>query len=425
MSKLNQQEISVLTDMPDHRYVSKVLKDAYCSGGLSEFRRFIETTNVSIKEKYKQLAVLLRGNDNTLIIYKDNHKIWELSAWIKSKDNILCKVSFDFNHARYTVNWEEYYDKLYELGFRIGNRSGAETLETDNRIRITRNKKKKVIGGEIGTMSCTREYFDAQFVKCSYQLIMDLVCDFFKNQEIDYFREAVSGQYEEVKNVVGAGSNVLVEKRWQQRLLLHFQDMKNGYYAYDLEFHQIFPDSKYVKAFAKEHGEEFVNVEAKNIKTKLGTNEPDMLAIRYEKGVPKALVMLEVKSTKTACESKTSGVKKHLIGMCNYANEEIFMRNRRIDAYQSLLQFQEMGIISGDVEIGEIPDDLPVEKVLLLTNARIPDEEKGKSQSSALDYFKQYKDDIKSLSEKYGCSVWTTHSNYWDSEIVIDECPYK
>ena len=67
-----------------------------------------------------------------------------------------------------------------------------------------------------------------------------------------------------------------------------------------------------------------------------------------------------------------------MIGMKAYAEQSIFMNNRRRDAYESLCQYQRMGIIPSDIIIKQIPDDLPVEKVLLLTNANVPIEEGGK-----------------------------------------------
>ena len=226
MKKLNSLELSVLDDFTEHRYVSETLEEAFYSGGLSEFRKFILAFNKGLTRKYEGLAVLLRGNDNKIIIYKDNHKIWELSAWKQSNNKVNCKVSFDFNHARYTKDWPEKYNRLYDLGFRLGVPRKAEVLPSDNRIKITRNKK-EVIGGEIGMISCTRESFSDDFVKKSYEVIRELLEDYFKCQEIDYFRKAVASavKYKDVDKIKGLGSSVLVEKRWQQRLLFYFQDI--------------------------------------------------------------------------------------------------------------------------------------------------------------------------------------------------------
>lgn len=43
-------------------------------------------------------------------------------------------------------------------------------------------------------------------------------------------------------------------------------------------------------------------------------NEPDLLAIRYSKGIPEVIVLIEVKSREQACkdEDKNSGIQKHI-----------------------------------------------------------------------------------------------------------------
>lgn len=420
MNELNREEIIVLEHMEDHRSVSDELEKAFCTGGLREFRKFILRQNQEIKDKHHKLAVFLRGNgeNEAVIVYKDNHKIWELSLSGK-----CCKVSFDFNHARYTKKWNEELDKLLKLGFELGERRKAEVLKSDNRIRIKRNDDHNVIGGEIGLISSKKEYFDNNFVKKSYKIIYGLVSDFFKPHTDDYFRIEVSKEYPEAENVKGAGQNVLVEKRWQQRLFFHFNDMKNGYYAYDLEFSQRYPDANFVKNYAINNGKQFFSVNARRIKTKLGTNEPDMLAIRYENGEPQALVLIEVKSTYTACESKTSGVKEHMEGMDRYAKQKIFMRNRITDAYNCLRQYQRMGFINNDAIIPKIPDTLAIEKVLLFTNASIPQEECVKSKKSALQYLQINWNDICAWANAYGCAIWKTEDNYWSDKIDIVEIP--
>lgn len=423
--KLNQEEMTVLKEMTDHRYVEQTLKDAFMDGGLSEFRKFIINQNSKISDKHEKLAALLRGNDNKIIVYKDNHKIWELSATKKE-----CIVRFDFNHARYTREWEKELQKLKKMGFELSKSKKSDKLERlpeDNRIKIKRNKNNVVIGGSIGYITCRKGNFDKKFVNDSYKIIMSLVENFFKPQEKDYFREAVKNstnlEYQAVSEITGTGKGVLVEKRWQQRLLFHFNNVQDGYCAYDLEFSQKYPDSDFVKRYAKKTGEIYLSVKAQNIKDKLGTNEPDMLAIRYEDGKPKALVFIEVKSTESACEGD-SGVEEHMKGMYNYSKESIFMLNRRKDAYESLCQYKEFGLLDID-KVESIPNDLPIEMVMLFTNANVPKEISADSnKASSIDYFNKEKGKIKKWAKKYNCSVWTTDSNYWSNDIVINVNPF-
>lgn len=167
-----------------------------------------------------------------------------------------------------------------------------------------------------------------------------------------------------------------------------------------------------------------VDHSAYDIKEKLCTNEPDMLAIKYEGGNPKALVLIEVKSTESACKGEKSGIKKHMEGMKEYAEQHVFMNKRRIDAYESLLQYQRMKFIPGDVEIKEITEDLPVEKVLLLTNAEVPNSEGGEPKVSALDYLKNNVDAVAKWAKESDCKVWTTCNNYWDDKLDINMNPF-
>ncbi len=425
MSELNNEELSVLRDMEDHRYVSDDLLKAFCSGGLSEFRKFILEKNKNIRKKHEKLAVLLRGNSDTIIVYQNNHKIWELSV-DKGKN---CRVSFDFNHARFSDGWEGMLDELiHDWKFCLPTpRTTTEVLPTDKRIRIKRNSRNDVIGGSIGTIKCTKKEFDKDLVKRSYEIITGFVTDFFKSQNTDLFREAVREDptYKmQLKDVEGTGKGVLVEKRWQQRLLFHFDNMQNGYYAYDLEFSQKFPDSDYVKKYAKENGDRYAMVDAKEIKKKLGTNEPDILAIRYENAIPQSLVFIEVKSTYGACDGD-AGIAKHMKGMANYGKQPIFMNNRRKDAYRSLVQYQTLGSIPEGINIEPIDNNLPIEKVVLLTNSHVPKVEGGNITPSACDYFKDNKEKIRKLADKYECDVWTTNSNYWEDDIAINMTPFN
>ena len=436
---LSSLEKEVLINMEDHRWVTDPLESAFISGGLSEFRNYVIDYNAGKNKKggavksHERIAILLRGNDNRIILYKNNHKILELSAR-EIRGKIICSVRFDYNHARYTKDWYKKLKELEGMGFRLGKSENAEYLPKDimkkltgneeRIIKVTRNKKHMVIGGEIGTISCSKEIFSHDDVEKCLDTIQGLIKDFFKTQSTDYYRQAVSLMYPYVSKTSGSGANVLVEKRWQQRLLFHFSNMQDGYYSYDLEFSQKYPDKAFVERFAKKHGDKYLVVTADSIKEALGTNEPDMLAIRYENGEPKALVLIEVKSTLSACKSKTSDVKKHMEGMHEYANQKLFMQNRKTDAFETLCQYQRMGVISNKTSIKEIPDNITdIEKVMLFTNANVPQEECIKPKESALDYLKKNWGDVCKWSKKYGCEVWKTEDNYWSDNIDISKIP--
>ncbi len=419
-ANLSKEEINVLKKMDDHRCVSLALENAFCDGGLSSFKNFINHFNDKAK-KHEKIAVLLRGNNNSIIVYKNNHKDWELSA---SKDK--CTVKFDFNHARYTSGWEEVLETLTKsqedggLGFCLPKRKKeTELLPSDKKIKITRNKKHEVIGGEIGVLCCSRESFDMAFVEENYSIIAGLIDDFFSREKTtDFFKKAVKDdpQYRHLlKNDGGKRVEDLIEKRWQQRLLFEFDNMQDGYYAYDLEFAQKYPDKNFVEKCAKKYGKPYQYVNAKDLKEKLVVNEPDMLAVKYDKnGDPNALVFIEIKSKWSACEG-ASDIPTHMSGMKKYTEQRIFMKNRIEDCNRSLKQLKEMEIINKDVNLKIIDDDIPIERLLILTNCNNPEAEPSKE--SALEYFETHMVKIKEWANDNECDVWITKSNYWEDTI--------
>ncbi|MBQ7563365.1 MAG: hypothetical protein IJT16_05185 [Lachnospiraceae bacterium] len=61
----------------------------------------------------RQKLNLLRGNGEpeSIIIYHNNHKIWELT-YLKSKKK--GKVSFDYNHARYYKRYRQKFQDAFK-----------------------------------------------------------------------------------------------------------------------------------------------------------------------------------------------------------------------------------------------------------------------------------------------------------------------
>ena len=115
--ELTKEEKELLEVMEDHRSVSETLEDAFYEGSLSEFRKFILDYNKDAKKQDK-IAVLLRGNSNSIIAYYHNHKLWELSIVTRNgSDEKVGRVAFDFDHARYTSKWRNIFDDLIKNGF--------------------------------------------------------------------------------------------------------------------------------------------------------------------------------------------------------------------------------------------------------------------------------------------------------------------
>lgn len=388
----------------DHRYVDDNLFEEFMEGAFSEFRKFVIKHNKETANP-KRLAVLLRGNGKKIIIYYNNHKLWELSLTSRG-----AKVSFDFNHARYFQDWEK---KLNELTNSEGiynftlSKTKSEKSIIDDRISITRTKN-GVSGGSIGMISCTKDKFDENFVNNTYRIFTELIESFFTTSPTDWFREVICKDSEIKQQLTqnGTGTGTLLEKRWQHRLFFEMKNMVDGYYAYDLEFSQPYPTRADI-------GEDlFPTVTATKIKEIIKVNEPDMLAVKFESGKPVALALIEVKCTKSACEGN-SGIEKHLIGMKAYSECEIFTKKRLFDAERCLAQYQKFGFINQDIIIPSL-SGLPIERVLILTSDSDKD---GQSENGAIDYYYNH---CKELEEVLcGCKVIKVNGKVDDEKVEL------
>lgn len=402
----------------DHRYLDADLFREFTTGGLSKFREHVISYNKD-KPKHEKLAVLLRGNGNEIIIYFYNHKVWELSY---NKTEKVSKVSFDYDHARFSLSWSTTLDDLLlpiedggKYGFRqVGGEKTAKS-SVDSRLRFTYpdtkdpEKKKIVNGGTIGTIVCQRESFDETFVKETFEFFKKYIDSFFDKQTTDYFRETIAQdeQYSYLKDIKGNGKSILLEKRWQHRLFFEMKNMQDGYYAYDLEFSQPYPNKKDIVAVVGEEKYESKQVTAEVIKKQVTVNEPDILALKFVGGEPVALAFIEVKCTADACDGN-SGINKHLKCMDEYTQNEMFMKHRKKDAYESLLQYKKMGFISDKVNIPEL-EKIDIEKMLILT--------KSEKDDGAIGYFRSHRKEIEPHLK--GTKVICIDDYYNADEIVF------
>lgn len=398
----------------DHRYVDNDLYNAFSEDGLlSAFRKFVIMHNGKVTDSNEKLAVLLRGNSKKIIIYLNNHKLWELSCTGKQ-----VKVSFDFNHARHNKNWDKELNILTAVdgiyNFKFPKRKNVDRVsKIDSPFKITFNKNGDPIGGEIGMISCTSlTSFSMDFVEGTYKIFSKLIKDFFEPKSVDYFLEKVEKDHKYKFEQKGKGSGILLEKRWQQRLFFELKNSVNGYYAYDLEFAQPYPTKEEIIVVVGKQKYNSGEVTAKKLKEVLSANEPDMLAIRFENSEPKAIVLIEVKCTYDACKG-SSGIIKHLDGMKAYADNPFFMRNRKKDAFKSIKQYQDFGFIPKKQILYKL-DDLPVEKVLILTGDKTDEKNSG-----SIKYYLRNKEEINSHLDK--CKLMFTNSNYTDDKIIWDD----
>ena len=400
----------VIICMSDNRGVSSELLDAFnnTNGEFYEFKKHID-------ENGKKYAVCFRGNGEpeAITIYHNNHMVWELSYYSKTEEY---GVKINFNHARYDKNWESKLNTIKDL-FEIKEEIKPRKSGNGVSIKYITCKKKK------------GEKYTENFVTKTSEVILECMKSYFNPFENkDYFRTKVLRQEYFCKD-----KNACAEKQWQQELFHYFKNTENGIYVYDLEFAQKFPPApnqtgngvnEYKKALEK------------------WVNEPDMLGVRFEDGKPKNIVLIEVKSSYTACGSKTSGIKAHLQKMKRYSDSGIFM-NKRFDEVKSIFeQLKTLGYVDksiSDEDLKRIKNN-KVEKILILTTDMIQVEimnEDGEvdkkffetKKGSAIKYYensekskRQNVTKVMELCKDNECSLWIVRGRM-DEEYWIEQVP--
>lgn len=446
-----------------YRHLNPNLKKAFLSdkGPLNPFLEFVRDHNKECKNEEDKLAVAFRGDE--IDVYLMNHKLWEIRCTKKDEYN----VSFDFNHARYCKDWKKKYEELKKIGFnqikgadknegniekeiiKVGSCEIALYIKKSTKSYFTieetgKNEEAsgKIIGGDVGEIRSTKAKFDRTFVEDSYKILSELIKSYFyrykdievngnneseNDSRLDYFRVEVWKKIfkwseekcrEKQKKLKSSNTNnPLIEKRWQQRLFSYFKftecgDDDSKVFAYDLEFSQRFPSS--------------------DVRKILGCNEPDLLAIRFKNGKADKLLLIEVKSTKSACTGD-SGIEKHLDGMKKYSKMSFYIRQRIDDAKKIFLQYKESKLypeLTNEMIASiEKLEEKDVEVVLLLTgcNACKADEKESDGGiESAIDFFDEKKDSIKETALQ-GCKIWSIESKIgpYENDIKIDTQKYN
>lgn len=389
--KLSGEEIKKLEKnrLEDHRSISAGLFHEFSEGRFSAFREFV------IKHQ-DELVACFRGNGHEcIIIYYNNHRVWKLDKL----PNGNCRVTISFDHARY-YNEKGDWKSLMQNYFADFN---------ERELKIT---KKNEVG--IGYLTCEDVQsedtkFTAEFVSNSYRILKPIITSFFSLE--DKYKE---DQFRNSKGIPQTQNrkSPYIEKRWQQKLFQYFKNTDTGLFAYDLEFSQPFPNDPIRK------------------KMKEIVNEPDMLAIRFVNKIPKALVLIEVKSTARACNSTDSGIKKHLPGMKRYSECDRFMLARKEDAGRILKQYYESGLYQAELEgikylltdnendgINWPANTLEVERMLILTDNVLPENEKNSYQDiDAIQCFEK-SEEYKKIAADNACEVYRISGHYFDREI--------
>ena len=351
--------------MKDCRAVSDELMKELKNGGFKEFVEFV-------KRKEKELVFCFRGNSNPkhVAIYLKNHYVWKLSI----AQNKELRVTISFNHARFTKKWKKILKELYDYGFNIScdDKTPENQKEINNKLSLEELEEffEKEHKSQDGYLTVTRKSFDKDFVKKTYKLLKKIIKDHFNSRlKTDYFKVEHSKKDSSIENVESIHQNK-IEKERQHEIYLNNKNTKNGLFIYDLEFTQ--PNAKALG---------------------LKKNQPDMLAIRFENGKPKTLVLIEVKCTKEAMGGK-SGLKEHTEKMNEYIySKNKVIDNRREEATKIFEQYNRLGLRNAP-KIGDIKN-IPIEIGIILTDGAIAEYEKSV-------YSKEYEKQGYNIKEKLG-----------------------
>lgn len=343
----------------------KALKEGGC------LHSFVEL----VKDK-EELELCFRGNTGKQCsIYYNNHEFFKISLV-----NHQPRLSFNMNHARY---WHEldarngFIKQKKEL-----NHYGLIWKESDDQ------KNRWVISD--GRLY-TRDDLEAL-----YKIRKKMMKSYFSIDENDLNDVFVKERRAKITD------KLKVEKKEQQKIMSNNTNCKNGYYVYDMEYAQPFKSKKVREIY-------------KNITGDTKQNKPDLLAIRFEEGKPKALVFIELKSTEAAMKGK-SGAISHMIGMRNYVENSLnkeFIDNRKKEAYGMMLSYQQLGIHNCNCHI--VKEDFEniseIELLLVLTDNMSEDLIELTGSHSAKYYYDKNKKVIDKVAKSTSCRILVLEKN--------------
>lgn len=311
----------------DQRALSDAALKKFLPGGTH--RTFIEL----VQEYHDELAFCFRGNSgDSAVIYYKNHAVFHITK--------LGYVKFNFDHARYMDDWSVERDWLEKKGFSFENKKEPKKKE-----RKRKNGKISVSYsiGEVSMPMKTAEALSFDELKKIYLRIRGIIDSFFAaNDKKDHAFDRFRAEFSEDGEMRGTDRE-LTEKVVQQKLFLACHTLESGYFIYDLEFSQ--PYGKLLGC----------------------TNQPDMLAIRFDgERRPERLVFVEVKS-KTETLEGSSGLREHIRGMEHYWDWLLPIRRR--DACHILNQYIQLGWMKERDRLFKETEfeDLPKEILLIFT----------------------------------------------------------
>lgn len=238
---------------------------------------------------------------NYINIYYRGHSVFKISEY---KTKYL--VEFNIGHARYTNKdrKETLCKRLYEL-------SANFRINKDN----------------IATFDVLKRKTNSLKIEEIFSIYKEFIDDFFDNsKDYDYFKDE---KIVKKKN--------LTEKDHQQKIFMKYFSMKDQYLFYDMELSL----PKDVKA-----------------------GSPDCLAVRINENLVDAVVLVEIKSTESACKGK-NGIKKHYDDFNAIIANKEYKSKITAAMVNSLNNYIELGLIN--IDMSRMAENIKYEKLFIFT----------------------------------------------------------
>lgn len=267
-----------------------------------------------------KLTEMVKSNDSLIMCFRDGyinvyykgHSVFKITEQTKVNN---FKVEFNMGHGRFTEKiddiWEELKKEIPDIKisekttwFNVSKEDGAFNFE---------NVAKKYI---------------------------KLIDDFFDEKLTwDYYKEKRGEPQSKVSK------KGLTEKRHQQMLF-------SEYFCTNKEY--LFLDMEYA-------------IPRKN-KNEPNYGSPDCIALKMDNGMPVAIMLVEVKSTKAACTGK-SGIKAHLEKYDKMINE--YRDKIRQSTKEAIEYYKYLEMLDISAEAVEKIGNLSLEKLFVFTSEEV------------------------------------------------------
>lgn len=305
------------------RMISPEFLEALDTGILSGLTALLRSSRAEAR------ALLTAFRGKYLNVYYRGHSLYKIEEQEKGY-----KVTFNFNHARYTEDYESKLAALQELGFRLPQRKASQI----SKLQLPTEKENSP-NNELTFYIGKDERVSETFWEDSRSILTGLIDDFFSEKKSeDYFRKA-AGLAENGRKKIAE------EKRRQQQIALANRCCTDGICIYDIEY-----------------------TEPRQSSTDASPGRFDMLAVRVDsRSRAVNLLLIELKCTAEACTNKKSGVEKHRADMDAYCKRREELTTRCRDAARILEAFNLLGILPGMIDCSSLDADA-VEFLFLLTD---------------------------------------------------------